>query len=118
MTRPRRRTSPRPHYGARHRQLREQVSKVVASGNAVCWRCRQWIEPGSAWDLGHRDDHPGAKRLGLYAGPEHRACSRTAGGWKRQGILDAPPPPSRRTPPKAAALRFFDTSLESDGGTA
>ncbi|MBB2990267.1 hypothetical protein FHR72_001735 [Mycolicibacterium iranicum] len=61
---------------------------------------------------------PDAKRRHIYAGPEHALCSHTSGGWARQGILDAPPPPERRAQPKAAALKFFDTRHESDGGTA
>uniref|UniRef100_A1UIU9 Uncharacterized protein n=1 Tax=Mycobacterium sp. (strain KMS) TaxID=189918 RepID=A1UIU9_MYCSK len=77
----------------------------------MCWRCRQLIAPGEPWDLGH-DDSPGAKRLGLYRGPEHRDCSRSAGGWRRHGVSDPPPPPSRRrsSESKARALQFFDTT--------
>uniref|UniRef100_A1UIX3 Uncharacterized protein n=1 Tax=Mycobacterium sp. (strain KMS) TaxID=189918 RepID=A1UIX3_MYCSK len=76
----------------------------------MCWRCRQLIAPGEPWDLGHADV-PGAKRRGVYAGPEHRDCSRAAGGWKRHGITDAPPPAHRRgSAPRAKALSFFDTT--------
>uniref|UniRef100_A0A5Q5BPU6 Uncharacterized protein n=1 Tax=Mycobacterium sp. (strain MCS) TaxID=164756 RepID=A0A5Q5BPU6_MYCSS len=86
------------------------MKRNVNRGEAWCWRCRQPIAPGEPFDLGH-DDSPGAKRLGLYRGPEHRDCSRSAGGWKRHGRLDAPPPAHRRSSaPKAKALSFFDTT--------
>lgn len=106
-TPPRQLTTVQKGYGREHRRLREQVRRTVEAGIAVCWRCRQWIAPNEAWDLGHRDDHPGAKRLGLYGGPEHRSCSRTAGGWKRQGITNAPPP--RRATSPAKALKSSST---------
>jgi hypothetical protein len=111
----RRRRTPRPQlttvqkgYGAAHKRMREQVKRTVNAGGAVCWRCGQLIAPTEPWDLGHRD-HPRAKVLGLYAGPEHRDCSRTAGGWKRQGLTGIPPPARRRAQPTAKALRIFDT---------
>lgn len=93
-------------YGKRHRQVRAQMAREVNAGGAVCWRCRTRILPGEPWDAGHADV-PDAKRLGIYAGPEHRGCSRSAGGWKRQGVLNPLPPRRRRGP--AAALSFFDT---------
>ena len=119
----RRRTPPRRQpttvqkgYGQPHRRLREQTKKLVDRGGAVCWRCRQWIEPGSDWQLGHADA-PGAKALGLYRGAEHRSCSRTAVGWKRVGVTHAPPPPARRAQPRAKALDFFNTRPENASGT-
>jgi hypothetical protein len=46
----------------------------------------------------------------MYRGPEHRACSRSAGAWKRQERIGVPPPPARRrNQPPAKALRGFDT---------
>jgi hypothetical protein len=108
----------RPHYGAAHPQLRARVAKVVASGDAMCWRCRQRVRPGERWHLGHADV-PGAKAAGAYAGPEHAACLHTSGGWARQGVRrDAPLPPSRRARTPARALGFFDTSPEDRGCTA
>lgn len=103
-----RRTPPRPHYGSEHRRLRKQIEKTVRAGAAVCARCGLWIRPDEPFDLGH-SDHPRAKQLGMYRGPEHRDCSRTAGGWKRRGRTDAPPPPARRAQPRAKALDFFNT---------
>jgi hypothetical protein len=39
-----------------------------------CARCSRRIQPAEAWGLGHADRVP--KRLGRYAGPEHRSCNR------------------------------------------
>jgi hypothetical protein len=101
------------HYAAEHKRLRKQVARAIERGGVLCWLCKEWIRPGEPWDLGH-SDAPGAKALGIYAGPEHRACSRTAGGWKRQGVIGMPPP--RRSTPPAKALEFF-SRRRSDCGT-
>ena len=99
-------TSTQKGYGAAPQRLRREVKRKVDRGGVICWRCGQSIHPAEPWDLGH-SDHRLAKHLGsLYAGAEHRRCSRTAGGWKRIG--KTPPPP--RSQPPAKALRFFDTS--------
>jgi len=34
-----------------HRRLREQVKRTVDAGAAVCWRCGQFIEAGTPFDL-------------------------------------------------------------------
>lgn len=60
-------------YGAEHRRLRERVKLIVQSGQAVCWRCSQRIQPLEPWDLGHLPNRSG------WAGPEHRSCSRRYG---------------------------------------
>lgn len=92
-------------YGQRHRELRRQLQKQVDAGAAICHRCNRLITPGSAWHLGH-SDHPMAKMLGIYLGPEHAVCSWESGGLKRMGKVKAPPPP----PQRAKALDFFNTS--------
>jgi hypothetical protein len=61
-------------YGQAHKAMRKRYAAEVASGQAVCGRCGNWIEPGEPWDLGHNDDRSG------YTGPEHRSCNRRAGG--------------------------------------
>jgi hypothetical protein len=93
-------------YGRSHRQVRREMKKLVDSGGAVCHRCGRWINPAEPWHAGHRDDVPGAKARGIYAGPEHAHCSYTSGGWKRQGVLH--PPLSQSTRPRSKALDFFD----------
>ena len=60
-------------YGRSHQALRASLESVVAAGLATCARCRERIEPGTPWDLGHDDLNPA-----LYAGPEHRVCNRGA----------------------------------------
>jgi hypothetical protein len=60
-------------YGRRHRKIRDQVAKLVARGDAVCWRCGLPILPGMLWDLGHSD----IDRL-VYMGPEHQRCNRSS----------------------------------------
>jgi hypothetical protein len=102
---PRRRpTAEARGYGRAHAQLRRQVAKAVAAGQAVCWRCGRWINPVEPWDLGH-DDHRLAKHLGRYRGAEHRYCSRSAGAWKRHGYTM---PPQTLPPSTSRALKFFD----------
>ena len=77
---PRRRLTTRERgYGSEHRRLRRDVAKMVNAGGGLCWRCGRWINPAEPWDLGHAD-HRLAKSLGIYRGPEHRFCSRSAGG--------------------------------------
>lgn len=58
-------------YDYKHRQLRKQVARHVATGTATCSRCGKRIDPSEAWDLGH-DDH----NRTIYRGPEHAACNR------------------------------------------
>ena len=95
-------------YGIEHQRLRRQVARIVAAGGGVCWRCEQPIHPREPWDLGH-SDAPGAKVRRLYNRPEHRACSRTSGGWKRHGVLVKAPRPTPRQPRAKAWLEFFGT---------
>jgi len=64
-------------YGTAHQKLRAQVAILVASGEAVCWRCRRPIWPGSDWDLGHSDWD-----RSQYMGPEHQRCNRAAAARK------------------------------------
>lgn len=63
-------------YGWRHQQARRRIAPLVASGSAVCTRCRTRIWPGQAWDLDHSDDRS------RYLGPAHRSCNRRAGAEK------------------------------------
>ena len=59
-------------YGAPHQRLRRAIAVQVDAGQALCTRCGQLIEPGSAWDLDHTDDRSG------YLGPAHAAHNRGA----------------------------------------
>ena len=60
-------------YGAAHQRLRRRFAREVATGWAVCARCRLPIRPDEAWDLAHLDSDPTHRR---YAGVEHRRCNR------------------------------------------
>jgi hypothetical protein len=53
----------------------QQIAPLVA-GLAVCVRCREPIEAGSAWALDHRDDRNG------YLGPAHHRCNAQADAAK------------------------------------
>lgn len=75
MPRRNRPTTTQRGYGRTHRALRQRMSALVAAGLAVCARCREPIEPGEPWDLGH-DDFDRSR----YAGAEHRACNRATMG--------------------------------------
>lgn len=57
-------------YGKEHLALRREWAKVVDRGEAFCWRCGIWIEPGMKWHLGH-DDHDRS----VYRGPECVPCN-------------------------------------------
>jgi hypothetical protein len=59
-------------YDTTHKLLRKAWAPRVAAGEVRCWRCRQFIEPGEPWDLGH-DDYDRT----VYRGPEHRKCNRS-----------------------------------------
>lgn len=60
-------------YSGDHRKLRAEWAPHVEAGQVRCFRagCGRLIEPGSPWDLGHRDDD-----RSQWTGPEHRACNR------------------------------------------
>jgi hypothetical protein len=59
-----------------YKAMRQRLAPVVAMGNVECARCGELIEPGSDWDLDHRDDGKG------WLGPSHRSCNRR-GGWEK-----------------------------------
>jgi hypothetical protein len=66
-------------YGSKHKKLREEWARVVASGLATCARCNDPIRVDEPWDLGH-DDFDRTK----YVGPEHRCCNRATTSHKAQ----------------------------------
>jgi hypothetical protein len=75
-------------YGQPHRAVRSELEPIVLAGGVRCWRCGEYIRPGEPWDLGHVD---GDKTR--YAGPEHRACNRTA---PRRWVAPPPEPEPER----------------------
>lgn len=62
-------------YGAKHQALRKKWQAIVDRGEAYCWRCGCWLEPGQPFDLGH-DDHDRT----VYRGPECVPCNRATKG--------------------------------------
>jgi hypothetical protein len=66
-------------YDRKHEAERKRWAPKVGAGLVDCARCRQPIEPGRPWDLGHTDDRS------AWTGPEHSHCNRQAGG--RNGAL-------------------------------
>lgn len=62
-------------YGTAHDSLRARWAALVRAGDVRCWRCRQLIQPGEPWDLGHDDQD-----RDRYRGAEHARCNRSAGG--------------------------------------
>ena len=70
-------------YGLEHKKLRAKLERLVAAGEAVCWRCGLPIHPGERWDLGHDD----ADRA-IYRGAEHARCNR-ASASRRNGMKHA-----------------------------
>lgn len=63
-------------YGTPHRRVRRYFARLVASGQAVCWRCSLPIDPAEDWHLGHDD-----KRT-RWLGPEHALCNLRAAANK------------------------------------
>ena len=86
---------PNARYGPTHRALRVRLDPVVQAGGVTCSRCLKPIEPGTPWELDHRDDGKG------WLGPSHRSCNRSA-GWEKmvnsngQSVDEAPYRWSRR----------------------
>lgn len=75
-------------YGGPHQRLRAEWAPYVEAGHVDCWRCRQRIAPGAAWDLGHDD-----RDRTIYRGPEHSECNR---GTNRGKSTDPEPEPRTR----------------------
>ena len=69
----RRRLRQRKYDTGPHRKISKELIPLVDAGLVDCARCRELIEPGTPWDLGHSDRDPS-----LYSGPEHACCNRTA----------------------------------------
>ena len=62
-------------YDRQHEQRREQWRPEVEAGLVDCWRCKQRIEAGEPWHLGH-DDHDRS----IYRGPECVDCNCATSG--------------------------------------
>ena len=75
---PTRKNRPYPswYYGQAHKATRRRLDPIVQTGTVPCVRCGKLIEPGSAWQLDHRDDGRG------WAGPAHSSCNARA-GWEK-----------------------------------
>jgi hypothetical protein len=67
---------PSQRYGVAHKTMRKRLAPVVARGTVECVRCGELIEPGSKWELDHRDDGHG------WLGPSHQSCNARA-GWEK-----------------------------------
>jgi hypothetical protein len=82
LRRPRNKRAPARErgYGKEHRAERKRWKAIIDAGNGFCTRCGRWIEPGSAWDLGHSDFD-----RSQYRGPEHSFCNRSAAGRGQNG---------------------------------
>jgi hypothetical protein len=66
-------------YGWGHQAERARWAPKVDAGLVDCARCKERLEPGRPWDLGHNDERT------AWTGPEHVSCNRKAGG--RNGAL-------------------------------
>jgi hypothetical protein len=63
-------------YGSKHQRERAKwVRRQQDGGTLHCRRCRQPIEPGQPFDMGHDDRDPAAKPM-----PEHPGRECPAGG--------------------------------------
>lgn len=76
---------------------RARLARIVATGQAVCWRCGNPIDPRMAWDVGHiigRAAGGGNARVNLA--PEHASCNRRDGQAVGQSVRRARKRVSRR----------------------
>lgn len=71
------------------RNARARLEPLVAAGGAICPRCRRPIQPGQAWDAGHRVDLADDMTGTHGTLPEHRSCNRSAGGRRGAAITNA-----------------------------
>lgn len=68
--------------GARATKIRAALTPLVASGTAICWRCKEPIRPDDPWDVGHLHgrDAGGDPWALTNVAPEHRSqCNRADG---------------------------------------
>jgi hypothetical protein len=98
-------------YGFRHKALRRRWKPKVEAGLVDCARCGEQIEPGTPWDLGHRDDD---RRF--YSGPEHRACNRAAPPRAAWAALTAAKPETMGSTPAIERPREIIWSRHWSGG--
>ena len=59
-----------------HKAMRRRLDPVVQTGTVTCARCGELIEPGSKWQLDHRNGGRG------WLGPSHQRCNARA-GWEK-----------------------------------
>jgi hypothetical protein len=72
-------------YTNAHVARRRQLEPLVASGQVVCCRCGEPIQPDQAWHLDHRDDRRG------YLGPSHATCNLRAAANKKNSMRKETP---------------------------
>lgn len=65
-------TSTERGYGTAHINARKAMARQVATGNARCARCNEFLKPGSDWHLDHTDDRTG------YLGASCARCNLSA----------------------------------------
>ena len=72
-------------YGSQYQRERARWKIRVDAGQVNCWRCGKWIDPRTAWHLGH-DDYD--RRI--IRGPEHAStCNLRAAAQKTNAIRRA-----------------------------
>ena len=92
-------------YGARHRQIRREMKKLVdpVARSVAVWT----VDPsGEPWHAGHETTCRAPRLAASTQVPNMRNVRRISGGWKRQGYHPTPAP--RSTGPRPKALGFFD----------
>jgi len=70
--------------------------RLIVEGGLPCPRCGKLILPGEPWDLGHQGTPRALGADDSDLAPEHRSCSRSAGGklghqLRAEGRVPAPP---------------------------
>jgi hypothetical protein len=73
----------REYDSPEYRLVRRRFARLVAGGEARCWRCGGAILPGSKWHTGHDD-----LDRSVIRGPEHPVCNLRAAGVKGARVVN------------------------------
>ncbi len=84
----------RQYDSPEHRAARAKIKRQIAAGTAYCWRCGNWLPPGTKAHVGH-DDHDRT----IVRGAECEGCNLSAAASKGARVANA-----RRKARKAAGL--------------
>ncbi len=107
----------RQYDSPEHRAARAKVKKDIAAGTAYCWRCGNWLPPGTQAHVGHSNDRS------TILGAECESCNLSAAASKgarvanarrkarEAGLLPSVAPPARKPRPAPKVTPRVDCDL-------